>query len=228
MKKLIHWDLRKSVNIIYLLFGFVLILPTNSFSQKENFKGKDKRQMHHEVLDDKYVPTSRENVKTSPAFRYSGKNIFTTQVNVNEDGENILIEYYSVDTVGNIEEVKSETLDIDKTPPDVGDIGWVAYKEGCTWYVDFTCNATDVTSGMDRVEFFINDGHHETITGSGPTYVYVFTIEWSESLRPHTAWFYHYDEAGNMIEDDLQFSVIESYVLSQGQQVNPVQHITHQ
>ena len=45
----------------------------------------------NKVPDDKYIPTSRENVKTSPAFRYNGKNIFTAQVNVNQDGENICL-----------------------------------------------------------------------------------------------------------------------------------------
>lgn len=113
MKNLTFWNLRKSINIIYLLFVLIFFLPINSFSQKENFKGKDKRQMHHEVLDDKYVPTSRENVKTSPAFRYSGKNIFTTQVNVNEDGENILGDA-----------ANEPSIAVDPTNPNRMVIGW--------------------------------------------------------------------------------------------------------
>ena len=113
MKNLIYWNLRKSFNMVYLLFGFIIFLPTNSFSQKENFKGKDKSKMHHEILDDKYVPTSRENVKTSPAFRYSGKNIFTTQVNVNEDGENILGDA-----------ANEPSIAVDPTNPNRMVIGW--------------------------------------------------------------------------------------------------------
>ncbi|GAH09285.1 unnamed protein product, partial [marine sediment metagenome] len=69
------------------------------------------------------------------------------------------------------------------------------------WYVTFTCDAVDATSKMDRVEMYIDDGLHEIVRGMGP--IYEFTIEWSDAFRMHTFWFYHYDVAGNVIEDDV-------------------------
>ena len=41
------------------------------------------------------------------------------------------------------------------------------------WKITVTATATDVTSGMDYVEFFFNDLLQETVNGSGPTF------EWS-------------------------------------------------
>ena len=43
-----------------------------------------------EVPSDEYIPVSRESQRTSPAFRSSSRDFFTTQVNVNSSGENIV------------------------------------------------------------------------------------------------------------------------------------------
>ena len=100
--------------------------------------------------------------------------------------------------------------------PVADEIAWEAYKESGWWNVDLTAHTTDETSDMDRVEYFINDGHHETIEGSGPDYV--FTIQWSELFRRHTGWFYHYDRAGNVIAVNFSFAIVESVPKSQSQQ----------
>jgi parallel beta-helix repeat protein len=119
-----------------------------------------------------------------------------------------LIEYYSVDYFGNEEAIQSVRIYMDQVPPE-GDVEWDAYREGRLWYVDLTCTIEDLCSGVDRVEFFINDGLHEIIKGGGPDYV--FTIQWSESLRKHKGWFYAYDRAGNVLRLEVNFSNITSY-----------------
>jgi len=128
-------------------------------------------------------------------------------ISISKEGSDI-IEYYSVDYVGNIEDVKSSTVDIDKTPPDIEEVEWDAFKDGGDWYVTFTCNATDATSGMDRVEFFINDGEHGIVKGIGP--IYTFTIEWSKFLKTATFKFIFYDIAGNYANATVNGSDIKS------------------
>ncbi len=114
-----------------------------------------------------------------------------------DDGEDVFIEYRAVDRVGNEESINSFTIDMEQTTPVAEEISWDTYKEGGFWYVDLTASAVDVTSLMDRVEFFINDRLQEIIEGRGPDYV--FTLQWSEAFRKHSFFFYHYDRAGNVI-----------------------------
>ena len=132
------------------------------------------------------------------------------------------IEYYAIDNVGNEESINSFTIDMDQTVPDIEEVTWEAFQDPPIyglWYVTFTCDATDATSGMDRVEMFINDGFCEEIVGGGPTYE--FTIEWSSILETVTFWFYHYDVAGNVIADDLPGDEPQSHANYQ-QQSNPI------
>ncbi len=114
-----------------------------------------------------------------------------------DDGDDVLIEYRAIDNVGNEEDIKSFTIDMDQTSPVAEEITWEAYKKCGLWYVDLTASAVDIPSGMNRVEFFINKGHFTTIEGSGPTYV--FTIQWSLDFPKLSLYFYHYDNAGNVI-----------------------------
>ena len=119
---------------------------------------------------------------------------------IDEDGDDILIEYYAIDNAGNEEDINSFTIDMDQTVPDIEKVSGEIYRKDGTWYVRITCNAEDETSGMDRVEFWINDEHIETIEGSGP--IYELTIEWFEEYKTDIFWFYHYDVAGNMVVGD--------------------------
>ncbi len=95
---------------------------------------------------------------------------------ISEEGENILIEYYSIDNAGNVETVKSSTLDIDKTPPE-GEIVWKIRKIGCCkWAITFGINIINETSGMERIEYYLNGILQETVTGAGPTYYWTIII----------------------------------------------------
>jgi hypothetical protein len=93
-----------------------------------------------------------------------------------EDGDEILVEYWAIDNAGNIEERHSFTLDIDQEYPDM-DFNYIAYDEEDQWYFLFTANCSDVTSGMNRVEFYINDELRKTVFGTGPIY------DWIEELN---------------------------------------------
>ena len=101
---------------------------------------------------------------------------------ISEDGEHT-IEFYSIDYVGNIEDSKSFTIDMDQTKPllDSDGVHWEAYQTEPFgyWYVRFWTNAADKTSGMNRVEFYLNEILQITIIGPGPIYEWV--IPWLEN-----------------------------------------------
>ncbi|MCB9344906.1 MAG: hypothetical protein H6576_14470 [Lewinellaceae bacterium] len=62
-----------------LRLSLVIIAPGISMAQ------------HSETLDDPYLPPANTaGPKTSPAFQYTGANVFITQVNIDSDGNNIL------------------------------------------------------------------------------------------------------------------------------------------
>jgi hypothetical protein len=95
---------------------------------------------------------------------------------ISEEGEDILIEYYSVDYWGSAEDVKSATIDIDKIPPEM-EVEWDVEKIGWRkWRIIFFITSTDNTSVMDRIEIYLNDALQHTITGPGPTYIWSFVI----------------------------------------------------
>jgi len=125
------------------------------------------------------------------------------------DGNELPIEFYAIDNAGNEEVHQIVTMDMDQTGPDIEEVTCEFYKENCRWYINFSCDATDMTSGMDRVEMYINDELYEINESKGPIYEFVST--WSYKLLASTLWFHHYDEAGNKISDDLGFSCPPPY-----------------
>jgi hypothetical protein len=93
-----------------------------------------------------------------------------------EDGEDILIEYWAVDCVGNEESPKNSfTVSIDQTVPDISltyeVIGGNMYQG---WDFEFTANAVDEMSGMIKVDFYFNNELQHTVEGAGPDYVWEF------------------------------------------------------
>jgi len=75
---------------------------------------------------------------------------------VTEDGEHTL-HYFSVDKVGNKEPVKKVTFKIDQTVPTI-DLTWD--KENSK----LVANVSDETSGVAKVEFYVNDDLVGTVT----------------------------------------------------------------
>jgi len=96
------------------------------------------------------------------------------------DGEDILIEFYSIDYAGNQEEVKSFEIDIDKTKPLVSlTYEVIGENQSGGWDLRFWATAVDDTSGMNRVEFFENSILQCVGYGPGPSYY------WNMVLYPN-------------------------------------------
>jgi hypothetical protein len=111
-----------------------------------------------------------------------------------KDGNDICVEYRAFDNSGNKEDTKEFYIFIDKTSPDADDIRWKSYLEDGIWYAEFTACSTDGISGMDRVEFYINDKYINTSVGGGP--YYVFTIKKADIHYKDNFSCHHYDRAG--------------------------------
>ena len=75
--------------VLFFLLVF-LISPNLIFSQVNTNKKLSDPTQHHEVKDDNYVPVTRESQGRSPAYTILADNIFTTQVNVDVNGQNIV------------------------------------------------------------------------------------------------------------------------------------------
>jgi hypothetical protein len=139
-------------------------------------------------------------------FRVDGGSVqtipgFTGTHVLNDDGEDIEVEYWAIDNVGNEGTHHTLEVDIDQTVPDID----IAYEvtggsalEG--WDFVFTATATDALSGMDRVEFYLNDVLQDTVPGSGPTYQW--TIKYYGGLLI-TIKGIGYDVAGNDAADQV-------------------------
>lgn len=69
--------------------------------------------MHREVQDDPYMPNPYGNQRTSPALKYKSSGIFTTQVNINDNWENIMGDA-----------ANEPSLSVDPTNPNRIVIGW--------------------------------------------------------------------------------------------------------
>jgi hypothetical protein len=79
----------KTIGILLIIL-ITCISPISSFAQNIPVFPDKRSAMHHEVLDNKYIPNAYNNTKTSPGMRYQNSSVFTTQVNVNANGQNII------------------------------------------------------------------------------------------------------------------------------------------
>jgi hypothetical protein len=91
------------------------------------------------------------------------------------------IVYFSVDDAGNMEFPKVATVKVDRTPPFINLTYKIIGHPDSGWNIYFTAIAFDQLSGMDCVEFYLND--------------------WDGvSSLDITA--YAYDSAGNMVSEN--------------------------
>ena len=121
---------------------------------------------------------------------------------ITEDGNDIPVEFWAVDCVGNIEYPKNLfTIDMDQTVPDISlsyEIAGGNKWQG--WDFEFTATANDDMSGMDRVEFYLNNELQETIFGQGPEY------KWTIRYNPLPNAIFKvtgYDKAGLFNSDEI-------------------------
>jgi hypothetical protein len=124
-----------------------------------------------------------------------------------KDGEDILIEYWAIDNAGNVEPKNEFELDIDQTRPEVTltyefyNRNWWKFWQYPDYDWEFTANATDYESGMDRVEFYLNNELQETVTGAGPIYIWTpWILPPCKLIIRATA----YDKAGLFASDEIQ------------------------
>jgi streptogramin lyase len=95
----------------------------------------------------------------------------TFTITQEHDNKDVLVEYWAVDNVGNEETHHTFLIDMDQTPPEIE----LTYEWAGTsppWEFSFIANATDATSGMERVEFYLNEGLQKVISGPGPEYIF--------------------------------------------------------
>ena len=120
---------------------------------------------------------------------------------VYNDKDNISIEYWAIDNVGNEESHHTFTIDMDQTDPLVDlTYEWTEGPKPDSWWMIFTASASDATSGMDRVEFYLNDLLQDTVTGPGPTYSWKFLYSGGLHITIKAE---GYDVAGNMKFDEI-------------------------
>jgi len=99
--------------LICFLSGIMLFLPFISTAQNDYRRSPDRKTMHHEVPGDAYLGNAHQNNETSAAYTYKSSLFFTTQVNVDANGNNI------ADDAAN-----EPSMDIDPTDPNRMMMGW--------------------------------------------------------------------------------------------------------
>ena len=93
--------------------AILLICPLASFNQNVRTPAEQRARMHHESPDQKYLAPQAVTVKTLPAFRLKSTGFFTSQVNVDANGDNI---------VGDA--ANEPSIAVDPTNPNRMVIGW--------------------------------------------------------------------------------------------------------
>jgi len=72
------------IHISMIMLG-VFFLGYTGFTQNSQLQ-----DMHQEVQGDEYIAVERSTMQRSPGYRAEETNFFTTQVNVDSDGNNLL------------------------------------------------------------------------------------------------------------------------------------------
>ena len=110
---------------------------------------------------------------------------YTEPFTINKDGDDILIEYYSIDNADNQETIKQTSIDMDQTVPfvDYSFEGADFDEESLIYLYTFNVTATDATSNINRVELFADGELYETIYGPGPTYTFQMLQDYDFSVN---------------------------------------------
>jgi len=171
-----------------ILLGILFLMSEVGFTQNE---GKiNIENFHHEVQDDAYIPSSRNSMETSPAYRFFSTEYFTVQVNIDENGDNILGDASNEPSIA-----------VDPTNPDRIVIGWRHFETiesnfrqagygystdgGETWTFPGVINPGIFRS--DPVLDFDADGnfYYNSLTGNFATDVYKIDdggVEWGDPV----------------------------------------------
>jgi hypothetical protein len=94
---------------------------------------------------------------------------------ITEDSNLHTVVYWAEDFVGNKEPENSFSFKMDQTPPVITLVYEVFSGNPLQgWEMLFQATSEDETSGMERVEFDLNDVLQDTVTGPGPLYEWSF------------------------------------------------------
>jgi hypothetical protein len=126
-----------------------------------------------------------------------------------DEKEDVKVEYWAVDNVGNVEDSNILYIDMDQTDPTV-DLTYevVSGNPIQGWVLEFTATCSDHTSGMDRVEFYLNEILQSVVSGSGPTYQWSFIYHGGLNINVRADAF---DIAGNLASDIIENAKPTSY-----------------
>ncbi|HEC76233.1 MAG TPA: hypothetical protein ENI33_03095, partial [Thermoplasmatales archaeon] len=135
-----------------------------------------------------------------------------------EDGKNYLIEISAIDTAGNIGKGYSNKFTVDNTKPSIeitkpviGKLYMfdreilpiIGSKAVIIGKITIEVEANDATSGMEKVEFYI-DGKYNAEDTSSP-----YRWVWDErSFGKHTIKVIAYDKAGNKINKEIEVFIV--------------------
>jgi len=101
-----------------LMFWALQAQSQNAQTTKEGHSKITESTALHETPDDQYIPADRKHRKTSPAYRERDVNHFTTQVNIDSDGNNILNDA-----------ANEPSIAVDPVDPDKMVIGWRQFDD---------------------------------------------------------------------------------------------------
>jgi hypothetical protein len=113
---------------------------------------------------------------------------------IDEDGDDSHVEWWFCDCVGNCETHWTYTVDMDQTPPII-DLTYEVISGNPIqgWLLEFTATCYDDTSGIGRIEFYLNDVLQDTSYG-GPTYSWRYQTHGGVNVTIKVV---VYDRAGN-------------------------------
>ena len=113
---------------------------------------------------------------------------YNLTITINKDGFHTA-NFYAVDHVGNIGPVhSSDRIKIDMTPPKV-----ILSKEKISFYeIKFTADATDITSGIHTVKFYIDDNNEPANEDTTSPYQFIWSGMGNHTIKAKAC-----DYAGN-------------------------------
>jgi len=199
------FEKRLAVGIIVLFFAMSFIpsveavaIKTEKYSPMENgespvpilegIKGENDWYVSVVIVSFSYDPkiVDEINYYLNGNWHQYNDNPFTIT-----DDDIYLLDWYWIDEDGKRHDESPIFFKIDQTPPSIT----LTKKSGLNDQVTFTANVNDPTSGVERVEFYLDNGLQETLT-SGP-YQWIWT-----GTTPHSVYSIAYDYAGHSKKSD--------------------------
>ncbi|KYK24423.1 hypothetical protein AYK24_06315 [Thermoplasmatales archaeon SG8-52-4] len=129
------------------------------------------------------------------------------------DKDNLPIEFWAIDNAENEETHHTFYIDMDQTRPDIDltynwnvkvssyfNFNLIKSNVVRPWTIILNATAADQTSGMDRVEFYLNMVLQDTVYGPGPYYTWSFLYSGGITISLMAR---AYDNAGNMKYDEI-------------------------